>query len=107
MKWIYILDFIVKNDQHELSENGELNITYNHADLMCGFTENVYPEWLENGIRECKKICKEINNSKYKLKKLEKELNDFYKTNYKLLKVIPATTGCYWDYNEETYRFPE
>ena len=78
-----------------------------HADLMCGFTEHIHNEWLENGIRDCKKLCKEINASKYKLKKIEKELNNFYKTNYKIKELQPSETGCYWDYNSNDYLYPQ
>ena len=101
MKWIFIPNYIVKID------NKEVDLQFIHADLMCGFTEFVHPQWLENGIRNCKKVCKEINGSKYKLRKLQNELNEFYQTDYKLVKIIPSETGYYWDYNERTYRYPE
>lgn len=98
MKWIFIPTFITNDD---------IDLIEKHADLMTGFTENIHPNWMENGIRSCKKLCKEINNSKYKLKKLEKELNDFYKTNYKIKELKPSETGYYWDYINETYTFPQ
>lgn len=98
MKWIFIPTFIIQ---------GNKDLMELHADLMCGFTEYYHPEWLENGVRACKKVCKEINNSKYKLKKLENEINDFYNTNYKLTKILPSETGYYWDYRERTYVYPE
>ncbi len=98
MKWIYIPNFITK-DGKDLQEL--------HADIMCGFTEWKHSSWLSNGIRACNKLCKEINASKYKLKKIEKELNNYYKTNYKIKKLVPSETGCYWDYNTRDYMFPQ
>jgi len=98
MKWIYIPTFITKEGK---------NLNELHADLMCTFTEFYHEEWLSMGIRACKKLCEEINKSKTKLKVIEKELNTLYKTNYKIVTLLPSETGCYWNYNSDTYMFPQ
>ena len=98
---MYLVDFKVKVNG-EVKELQEL-----HADIICGFVENVAEELLVVGIRRAKKLSKEINGSKKLLKKYEELLNKFYSSNYKLVKVYVGETGYMWNYREQYYYFPQ
>lgn len=88
--------------------NGSIKLLQElHTDIICGFAENVLPELLVVGINRAKKLSKEINSSKTKLKRYEESLNKFYKTNYKVIEVYAGVTGYLWNYNTQEYYYPQ